>query len=98
MPGTSIATIYTVPSSTDVKLTQVVLCNTTGTAAAVTLSAVPSGQTAGAANRLLAGLVVDANGVVTVDLDTYLGPADFLAMSQGTSSAVTATISGETYS
>lgn len=96
-PGTGAATIYTVPASTDLKLTEVVLCNTTGSTATVTMSAVPSGGTAGATNRVFSGLALAANETVVIDLATYLTAGGFLSILQGTSGAITATISGETY-
>lgn len=96
-PGTTVATVYTVPAATDVKITSIVLCNTTGTSANVTLSVVPSAGTAGAGNRIAAALVIDPNSVVTLDTPIHLTTGDFIAALQGTGSAVTVTISGETY-
>jgi hypothetical protein len=97
-PGTSVATLYTVPASTDVKVTEVVLCNVTGADATVTLSAVPSGNTAGVTNRLVDTLPVAAHETAVISLSTYLTTGDFLAALQGTSGAVTVTVSGELYS
>lgn len=96
-PGTSEGTLYTVPASTDVKVAQIVLCNTTGSPATVSLSTVASGGTASNTNRLLAGVSVDANAVVVIDLNVYMTAGDFLSGLQGTASAITVTISGETY-
>jgi hypothetical protein len=97
-PGTSVGTLYTVPASTDVKVTEIVLCNVTGTNATVSISAVPSGGTAGVTNRLIDTLPVAAHETAVISLSTYLTAGDFLAALQGTSGAVTATVSGETYS
>lgn len=96
-PGTTVATVYTVPASTDVKLTSIVLCNTTGTQATVTISVVPNAGTAGAGNRICAGLAVDPNSTVTIDSPVHMTVGDFIAALQGTASAITVTISGETY-
>lgn len=96
-PTTSSATVYTVPAATNVKLESIVLCNTTTTAATITISAVPSGGTAGTTNRILAGVSVAANSTVVVDAHVYMAAADFIAALQGTTSAITVTISGETY-
>ena len=96
-PGTSSSTLYTVPSSTDVKVTEILLCNTTSTSATVTLSAVASGGTAGTTNRLLAALAVAGNETVVIESATYLTTGGFLAALQGTSGAIAVTISGETY-
>lgn len=96
-PGTSVATVYTVPASTTVKITSIVLCNTTGASATVTLSAVPSAGTAGVTNRIVAALNIAANSTVTIDSPVYMNAGDFIAALQGTLNAITATISGETY-
>lgn len=96
-PGTSVATLYTVPASTDVRVTEIVLCNVTASAATVSISAVPSGGTAGVTNRLIDTLPVAAHETAVIGLSTYLTTGDFIAALQGTSGAVTCTISGETY-
>lgn len=96
-PGTTVATLYTAPASTDVKITSIVLCNTTTTAATITLSVVTSAGTAGATNRILAAFAVNPSDTVTIDTPVHMSTGDFLAGLQGTASAITATISGETY-
>lgn len=96
-PGTTAATLYTVPASTDVRVTEIVLCNVTATEATVSLSAVPSGGTAGLTNRLVDTLPVAPHETVVIGLSTYLTAGDFLAALQGTAAAVTCTICGETY-
>lgn len=96
-PGTSVATVYTTPAATTVKITSVVLCNTTTAAATVTLSVVPNAGTAGASNRIAAGLNIAPGGTVTLDSPIYMNAGDFIAALQGTASAITVTISGETY-
>jgi hypothetical protein len=96
-PGTSVATAYTAPGATDVKVTSLVLCNTTATLATVTLYVVPSGGTAGVTNTVLAALSINPNSTTIIDTSIYMTTGDFLAALQGTSGAITATISGETY-
>lgn len=96
-PGTSESTLYTVPASTDVKLQSIVLCNTTGAAATVSLSVVTSAGTAGATNRVLAAFSVTANDTIVIDSAVDMATGDFLSGLQGTSGAVTVTVSGETY-
>lgn len=96
-PGTSEGTLYTVPASTDAKVAQVVLTNTSAATASLSLSAVPSGGTVAASNRLLSNLSVGANAVVVLDLSVFLTSGDFLSALQSTSGAITLTISGETY-
>ena len=96
-PGTSEGTLYTVPASTNAKVTEVVLANTSSAPATVSLSAVPSGGSAGNSNRLFVNLSVDGNGIVIMDMSVFLDTGDFLSAVQATSGAITLTISGETY-
>lgn len=97
-PGTTNSTLYTVPASTTVKVASIVITNTTSSSATLTLSIVPSGGTAGAANRILAAIAVGGNVTMTLDpISVYMNASDFIAGLQGTSSALTVTISGETY-
>lgn len=96
-PGTSEATVYTVPGSTNAKVTEVIIANTAASAATVSLSAVPSGGTAGVANRLFASLSINGNSIVVMDMSVFMDTGDFLSALQGTSGAITLTISGETY-
>lgn len=96
-PGTTSATLYTVPAATSVKLASIVVVNTTGAPATVTLEVVPSGGTAGATHRIVSGLSVAANATTVIDSAVYLSAGDFLAGLQGTAAALTVTISGETY-
>jgi hypothetical protein len=96
-PGTSNATLYTVPASTDVKVVSIVISNTTATAATITLSVVPTGGSAGATNRIMTAVSVPASGTTVLDSSIYMNTGDFIAGLQGTASALTVTISGETY-
>lgn len=96
-PGISVATVYTVPASTDVKVTSIQLCNVALVPGTVTLSVVPSGGTAGVTNRILNTFPVNASDTVTIETSIYMTTSDFIAALQGTAAAITATISGETY-
>lgn len=96
-PTTSFTTLYTVPASTDVKLASIVLCNTTAIIATVTISIVTAAGTAGVTNEIVSALAVPANSTVTVDSPVYMSAADFIAGLQGTTGAITVTVSGETY-
>lgn len=93
-PGTAETTLYTVPASVSTIIKEIILCNTTSTAATISISAVPSGGTAGVANRIIAGFSVAANDTKTVPLSTVLNTGDFLSALQGTASAITVTTSG----
>ncbi len=96
-PGTTVATAYTVPAATTVKITSIIICNTTGTAAVVTIAVVPSGGTAAAANQVFTSYSIRPNDTVVFDSPIYMNASDFIATYQGTGSALTVTISGETY-
>lgn len=100
-PTTSSATLYTAPLNTTVKITSIVVCNTTSTPANFTLYVVPAGGTAGAANQVFNAVNVTGNQTITLDSPVYLtggsSTADFIAGLQGTSSALTLTINVETY-
>lgn len=95
-PGTSEATLYTVPAATTVIVKQVVAANVSAAAATISLSLVPSGGTAGATNRLLGAVSIPANSSLSLDLSQVMTAGDFLSASQGTAAAVTLTISGVT--
>lgn len=94
-PGTTDAALYTVPASTDVKLTSIVVCNTTSTAATLTLN-VRTGAVA-ATSRILSAFSVAANDTVTIETPVAMTAADVLSGLQGTASALTVTVTGETY-
>lgn len=97
LPAASSTTVYTVPGSTDVKIAAFILCNTTTTAATVTISVVASGGSASTANQVVSAASVPANSTVVVDSSVYMTSGDFIAAFQGTASAVCVFVSGETY-
>jgi hypothetical protein len=96
-PGTSEGTVYTVAASTNAKISQIVLCNTSNSPASLSLSVVPSGGSAGATNRIISGLSLDANSTTTLDMSVFMDTGDFISAIQTVSGAITAYISGETY-
>jgi hypothetical protein len=93
-PTTSETTLYTTPAGREVNLTEVIAVNTSGTAAVFSLSIVPSGGTAGATNRVLAGQSIAANTEQRFQFDEELSAGDFLSGIQTTGGAVTLTIGG----
>lgn len=99
-PGTGETTLYTVPTTLNsvnvkrVQVTEIVVCNTTTNNAAISLSIVPSGGTAGAANRILATANVNGNTTQTMTLREVMYVGDFISGLQGISGAITVTISG----
>lgn len=82
------------PAGTKVILKQVLLANTAAAAATVSISLVPSGGTAGAANRIVPTVSVAANSVAAIDMSQVMEAGDFLSAVQGTLGAITVTISG----
>lgn len=96
-PGTSNATLYTVPVSTNVKITSIVMVNTTSSPATVTLNVVPSGGSASASNQVVPAMSVSGNSVSTFDSPVFMAASDFIAGLQGTASAITVTVNVETY-
>lgn len=93
-PGTTATTLYTAPASTKSIIKNIIVCNTTANAANLTISLVPSGGSASAANRIMSSLNINAYDTVPVDLSGVLDTGDFLSAQQGTSSALTVHISG----
>jgi len=100
-PGTTEASLTlrpfnaaAVPANTKVIIKQILLANNAAAAAAVSISLVPSGGTAGAANRIVPNVSVNANSVVAIDMSQVMEPGDFLSAVQGTAGAITVTISG----
>lgn len=93
-PGTTEGVIYTVPAGQKVIVKQIVLANVTSSAATISISLVPSGGTAGNANRIVPGVGVNGNSVVVIDMAQVMNAGDFLSAVQGTAGAITVTISG----
>ncbi|MDA8395552.1 MAG: hypothetical protein M0T72_10000 [Candidatus Dormibacteraeota bacterium] len=103
-PAATEAALYTAPASTTNNpapgataiLKSMLVCNTTASAATLTLYIVPSGGAAGAANEIYNALSIAAGATQQIDLEQYLEAGDFLAGLQGTASALTVTLSGVT--
>jgi len=89
-PGTSPATIYTVPVARTAQLQSITVCNTTAIDATITISI---GSDA-AATRIVSGLVIPANGFLIIAAGYVLTADEVLQASQGTASALTLTING----
>jgi hypothetical protein len=102
-PGTSATTLYTAPAananvtspSATAYITEIILTNTTATAATITLGIVPSAGSLGVANEIMTAVSIPANSVQYFSgLKTYMSAQSFLSALQGTSGAITVTISG----
>lgn len=93
-PGTAATTLYTAPASTTSLIKNIIICNTTSSAATLTLSLVPSGGSAGVTNRIMSSLNISANDTVAMDLSGVLSTGDFISALQGTSGSLTLHITG----
>lgn len=93
-PGTSATTLYTAPASTTTIVKNIIVCNTTSSAATLTLSLVASGGSAGATNRIMSSLNILPNDTVLFELSGVLSTGDFISALQGTSGSLTLHISG----
>lgn len=90
-PGTGNGTLYTVPGATTATIRNIHICNTTGTAATISLAL--NGTAATAANCLLSALSIPANGSYDWSGFLVLATGDTLQGLQGTSGALTVTVS-----
>lgn len=91
-PGTSNGTLYTVPADTQLIVRSIHACNTTG--ASATLSLAINGTAATAANCWLEAYPVQADDTYDWSGMLVLEAADTIQGLQGTSGAITVTISG----
>lgn len=96
-PGTSAGTLYTVPASTNGKITSILACNTSANIATWTLYLVAVGGSASASNQVFNAVSLAPGSTQLIDTPAYLGTGDFISGLQGTASAITLYISGETY-
>jgi hypothetical protein len=99
-PGTSAATLATVPSGQDWIIDNVVACNTdAGGPFTFTLNVVPSGGSAGVTNRLASVFSVAASTTTSLSgtlgkLGIVMQPGDTLNGLQATASKVTLFVTG----
>lgn len=95
-PGTTETTL--VAGSASIRLIkQIVICNASGASSTLNLSIVPSGQTAGPSNRIIAFMVVPVGQTTVLDLNLVLGANDFVSAIQTVNGAMTLNISGVTF-
>lgn len=87
-PGTSAATIYTAGGRSKTHIVCIHICNTTSAEASITMSI----GTDAANTRLLSGTKVPANGLLVLNGSWFLDSDEFIQAFQGTSSALTVTI------
>jgi hypothetical protein len=87
------ATLYIVPSTQQMTITDIEICNTSNTAATFYVSFVPSGGTAGANNALFYAAPISANTTVQWT-GTQVLAASSTVQGYASSNAVTIMISG----
>lgn len=93
--STSVTTVYTVPAATATIIKEIVLANTTSSAATFSIYRVPNGGSAAATNSIMEDVSVAANSTVVYGLSMVMDTVgDFIAVQQGTTSAICHTISG----
>jgi hypothetical protein len=96
LPLNSESTVYTCPASptTSTIIKQIVICNTSASLAAFSLSLVPfAGATPSTGNRLFSGLSVAANETIFLDVSQVMTSGDYISCLSSIS-GVTVTISG----
>ena len=94
-PGTAVADVYTVPASTSAVVSTIAATNVDGTASAINIYVVASGDTAGAANALVYDASLGANTLQAFTLGVTLGAADKISVQSATGSAVTYQVFGQ---
>jgi len=95
-PGATETKLYTVPEGKNlVKITEIIISNTTAVAATISLSVVPLGGTAGVTNRIKVAEEIAANKSEVVEVEIPMQVGDFISALQGTAGSLTLTISGE---
>lgn len=94
-PSDTEGTLETVPAGETWVITDIMICNTTGSDETVSLSLVPSGDTAGDSNRIMEEIEITAHDTQkATGGGTVMEEGDFLSGLQSTSGAITLTISG----
>ena len=94
MPGTSEATIYTVPDATLTIVKNVLIANTAGEVVSAAMSIVPIGGVAGVGNRIVPSVAIPGNAVVSLDLTQIMSGGDKLTAVASKAGAVAITASG----
>lgn len=93
-PGTGDTTAYTVPAATTTYLKEVWICNTTGSAATLTMNIVNSGGAVATGNQVLGAKSIPANDIVIIACYQHMNTGDVINLKQGTGSALNVRISG----
>lgn len=88
--GTSAATLYTTPANMQTIIREIIVCNTTGSAATVTMSI----GTDAAAKRFMSAKSVPANDSYVFDCLIVLAAAEIIQAFAGTTTALTVIMNG----
>lgn len=91
--GTTNSTIYT---ATGVKavIKEILISNTTNTAATVTVNLVPSGGSAATTNEILCSVTISGYSTLTFKCSQVLELGDFIVAKSGTASVLNVIVSG----
>ena len=91
---TSAAAAYTVPAGRTGVVKQIILNNTTATAATVSAHVVPNGGSAASSNQIITGLSIAAGSQLIWAADIPLAVGESVQLLASASSAVTSTVTG----
>jgi hypothetical protein len=86
--------IYTVPASTEVIVSSILICNTTSTAATFRIFQRIEGATAGTANAIAYDQSIPANSTTSIESKITMNAADVLTVRSGTANSLTFTVNG----
>lgn len=92
--GTTISTVYTVPSATTTIVKQILVANVTSTAATATIHFVPSAGSASASNKVFGEITISANSTQVIDLSTVLPTGATVQALAGSATSINIHISG----
>lgn len=92
--STAETTIYTVAGGRRAIVKQIILANSSASAATASLSFVSSGGTAGVSNRSFTGIQIASAQVLLFDLSQVLEAGDFISVQVSTGSSIVFTVSG----
>jgi len=93
-PGITEGTLATVGAGKKWTILEIVIANVSVAAATFSLSIVPSGGSAGDANRIYKTVSVEANTTYPIPHFVVMAEGDFISGLQGTANGITLTING----
>lgn len=90
---TSTHTVYTVPTGKSVRITQITLCNTSGSAAYLRVFK-STGTTYNRNTAIIYSKLIPANDTLELSGNRYLEAAGTVGCQQGTANAISITVEG----